>query len=220
MLVRCGRKGEACCSGHSVVCRADGRAVVRPAPAALDCMWLRLPLPLPTHIRIPASSCMRVPGYVGRTAPLPTPAALLRSTINQPTLDQAEQASSPGASCRRTNISLVSKLTARGLTSRRRCITLKDPGRCSLVPTKGVTQRSQVVCGTPQTTLLALISCRVRFGTLSSKHTINRHHGLPGPSPGWSLERELARMSGRRTSATKSVRGLCGTLSPLLYHLC
>lgn len=69
--------------------------------AVLDCMWLRLPLP--THIRIPASSCMRVPEYVagsGRTAPLLTPAALV-PLDHQSTLDlhkrELEQASSTGA---------------------------------------------------------------------------------------------------------------------------
>lgn len=40
-----------------------GQVCRKACPAALDCMWLRLPLP--THIRIPASSCMRVPEYVG-----------------------------------------------------------------------------------------------------------------------------------------------------------
>lgn len=127
-------------------------------PATLDCMWLRLVVPLPTHIRIPASSCMRVPEYVGwsgRTAPPLTPAALLPPTINPlSTVTSGKQSKLhlQAQSCRRTNISPVSKLTAQSLTFRRRRIVLTDQGRLFLgLNSRRHSQRSQVVRGTPQT---------------------------------------------------------------------
>lgn len=98
----------------------EGQACRKAWPAALDCMWLWLPLP--TSITIPASSCMCVPefGELGCTAPLPTPATpdvFPFSTIINPLPTFTTRQLHFQAQVRRcTNISLVSKLTAQSLT--------------------------------------------------------------------------------------------------------
>lgn len=117
--------------------QSGGQVVlVRPAWPPFGCMWLRLPQP--THITIPASSCMCVPGYVvyctcvaRAHGPTSDPSGSDPSGSSprpsiQSTLDRHQRR--PGKlhfqaqSCRRTNSSLVSKLTALSLTFRQRRI--------------------------------------------------------------------------------------------------
>lgn len=182
-------------------------------PAALDCMWLRLRLP--THIRIPAGSRMCVPGYVGSLGARPhfRPQRLFppRPSIHSPSSPAQERAS----------FTSRHKLPSH---KHQPCLEADGP-KSHLFTTANQFHRPGIACawpqlqaplqdcgsfrGTPKTAVR--LSCLVAFGARPPKQLGDCHHSPQAPSPRWSLEREPEKMSGRLTSATKSVRGFCST---------
>lgn len=179
--------------------------------AVLDCMWLRLPLP--THIRIPASSCMRVPGDVagsGRTVPLLTPAAFV-PLDHQSTLDlhkrELEQASSTGA---------------RLLSHEYQPCLEADGSRSHISTTAHRLDRfwtafpwSRPKASPKDRRSFVLVSCRVRLGTCSRSILSTTTTALQGPlQDGASSASRQERRKGE-LQPPRAYEAFPRTLSPL-----